>query len=345
MHRCLELARLGLGMVSPNPIVGAVLVHGDVIIGEGYHMQFGQPHAEVNCINNVAEHFKSLIPESTLYVSLEPCSHFGKTPPCTDLILKHEIKRVVIGVLDPFVQVNGKGAEKLRQSGVEVTTGVLEDLCAFENRRFFTFHTQQRPYVILKWAQSVDGFLAGKDFKAIAISHDETNRLSHRWRSEEDAITVGFNTALHDNPSLTNRYWKGKNPVRIFFDSELTIPSSHQLYNREVRTIVFNTIKSAIDGNIDFFKLSKGKSNLKEGLQYLFENNISSVIVEGGSQLLQSFIDQSLWDEARIITNPSMNIFEGIVAPTIHKINFTLKESYAVSNDNIEVYENANKIK
>ncbi|MBC7722390.1 MAG: bifunctional diaminohydroxyphosphoribosylaminopyrimidine deaminase/5-amino-6-(5-phosphoribosylamino)uracil reductase RibD, partial [Pedobacter sp.] len=214
MFRCLELAVLGKGNVAPNPMVGSVLVHEGRIIGEGYHQLYGQPHAEVNCINSVAENDKYLIPQSTLYVSLEPCSHFGKTPPCSDLIIKHDIKKVVVGCRDSYEEVNGKGIENLQQNGVEVVLGILENDCKNLNKRFFTFHTKKRPFIILKWAETANGKIASNTNERLLISNDFSNRVVHKWRSEEGAILVGTKTASLDNPSLNNRLWHGKNPIR-----------------------------------------------------------------------------------------------------------------------------------
>src|SRR5215207_8983700 len=221
MHRCLELARLGSGSVAPNPMVGAVLVYKDMIIGEGYHQQYGEAHAEVNCLNSVRPEHQHLIEQSTLYVSLEPCAHYGKTPPCADLIIQKKIPEVVVGCCDPFIQVNGKGIEKLQSAAVNVTIGVLEEECKQLNKRFFGFHTVQRPYVILKWAQTADGKVAGNDYGRKRISNQQTNRIVHKWRSEETTVVVGTNTALYDDPALTTRLWAGKNPVRIVVDMHM----------------------------------------------------------------------------------------------------------------------------
>ena len=240
MHRCLELASLGMGNVAPNPMVGAVLVYDNRIIGEGYHMQFGGPHAEVNCINSVKPADRELISKSSLYVSLEPCNHFGKTPPCSDLIIKNRIPEVVIACTDPFEKVNGSGINKLMEAGVKVITGILEKNAISLNTRFFTFHQQKRPYIILKWAQSANKKISGKNGEPVRISHALTDRLVHRWRSEEAAIMVGTNTALKDNPSLTTRLWKGKNPIRIVVDNQLKIPSAFTLFNGEAPLIIFN---------------------------------------------------------------------------------------------------------
>jgi diaminohydroxyphosphoribosylaminopyrimidine deaminase/5-amino-6-(5-phosphoribosylamino)uracil reductase len=314
MLRCIQLAKLGAGNVAPNPMVGAVLVYKNKIIGEGYHQKFGEAHAEVNCINNVAEENKSLIEKSAMYVSLEPCAHHGKTPPCSDLIIQKKIKKVIIGCQDIYKEVAGKGIEKLRNAGVEVITGVLENECRDLNKRFFIFHQKLRPYIISKWAQSANGKIGSGGDERILISNDYSNRFVHKWRSEEAAILVGTNTVLKDDPALTTRLWKGNNPVRIVIDKELKIPSSSKIFNEEAKTIIFNLSKDGTEKNIQFIKL--GRQNfLKEMLHSLYEKDIQSVLAEGGTKTLQSFIDNGLWDEARIITNGEMIIENGVAAP------------------------------
>src|SRR5258706_6298419 len=243
MRRCLELATLGAGNVAPNPMVGAVLVYHGRIIGEGYHQKYGEAHAEPNSIASVKEEDRKLISQSTMYVSLEPCVHFGKTPPCADLIIKHKIPKVVIGCRDPFKEVNGRGIEKLKAAGVETEPGVLEKECKELNKRFFTFHTKHRPYIILKWAQTANGKMSGQGRDRLYISNEFTNRLVHKWRSEEAAILVGTNTALLDDPQLTTRLWTGNNLVRMVIDMDLKLPSSLRLFDDEASTIIFNTIK------------------------------------------------------------------------------------------------------
>ncbi len=324
MYRCLQLAQLGCGHVAPNPMVGAVLVFNNRIIGEGYHAQYGKAHAEVNCINSVAEIDKVLIEKSTLYVSLEPCVHFGKTPPCTNLILQHKIPKVVIGCSDSFGEVNGKGIQQLKDNGVQVVYGVLENECRELNNRFFTFHTKQRPYITLKWAQSKNGKIAGKSNERIFISNDITNRLVHKWRTQEAAIMVGTNTALNDNPLLTARLWEGKNPVRILLDETLKVPITNSIFNADAKTIVFNAIKTAEEKNIQYHKLNN--FNLSVVLNALYNLNIQSVLVEGGGKLLQSFIDSNLWDEIRVIENTEVSIEDGLQAPIIKNAYLTKKE-------------------
>jgi len=323
MQRCLKLAKLGCGEVAPNPMVGAVLVHNDRIIGEGYHQQYGQSHAEVNCITSVAETDKELIEASTLYVSLEPCAHFGKTPPCTDLIIRQKIPKVVIGCTDPFKQVSGKGIEKLRAAGVNVLTGILEKECIQLNERFFIFQTEHRPYIILKWAQTADQKISSGNYERLLISNDYSNRLVHRWRSEEAAILIGTNTALLDNPELTTRLWPGQSPVRLILDMDLRLPSYLKIFNRHVRTIIFNSIKDEEDNGILYYRLNRDSDIVGQMMNALFELNIQSVLVEGGFQMLQTFIDEKKWDEARVITNQQLTLADdqkvnnGLAAPLL----------------------------
>jgi diaminohydroxyphosphoribosylaminopyrimidine deaminase/5-amino-6-(5-phosphoribosylamino)uracil reductase len=334
MSRCIQLAKLGAGNVAPNPMVGAVLVYENSIIGEGYHKKFGEAHAEVNCIASVVEHNKSLIEKSTMYVSLEPCSHFGKTPPCSDLIIQKKIKKVVMGCSDIFEKVNGSGIERLRNAGVEVVTGILDKESKGLNKRFFTFHEKKRPYVILKWAQSANG-KTGSPNQRIFISNEYTNRLVHKWRSEEAGILVGKKTVLADNPSLTTRLWKGNNPVRIIIDPGLKIPSSSKVFNSEAKTIVYNFSKTKTEGSVEFICLEK-ENFLHNLLSSLYENDIQSVLVEGGAKTLQSFIDFGLWDEARVITNREMIIEGGISAPGMK--DFKLFKQEEISSDLISYF-------
>lgn len=326
MHRCLQLAQLAASYTAPNPMVGAVLVHGERIIGEGYHQQYGQPHAEVNCINSVTEEDKHLITSSIIYVSLEPCAHWGKTPPCADLIIQKQIPKVVVGCRDPFKQVDGKGIEKLLHAGVEVIKGVLEDECRSINKRFFTFHTQHRPYILLKWAQTADNKIARLSPERLLISNNITNKLVHKWRSGEAAILVGTNTALADDPSLTTCLWQGKSPVRLVVDMQLRLPQHLQLFNGQQRTIVFNTVKHEEAGNTLYYQVTEDVSIVHQVLNACYQNNIQSIMVEGGAKLLQSFIDEGLWDEANIITNEQLFIGEGLPAPTLNDFHFTISE-------------------
>ena len=325
MHRCLELAKLATGNVAPNPMVGAVLVHEEKIIGEGYHEKFGEPHAEVNCINSVKEEHKSLIEKSTLYVSLEPCTHFGKTPPCADLIIKNKIPKVVIGCKDVFKEVDGKGIKKLQEAGIEVLTGVLEKECTEVNKRFFTFHQKQRPYIILKWAESANGKI-GIDAGRVLISNEYTNRMVHKWRSEEVAILVGRKTALKDDPSLTTRLYPGKNPIRFVTDNDLTLPPWLSLFDQSTATIVFNLLKYGEEKNIKWVKLKDG--DISTLVTAMYHQGIQSVIVEGGATLLQSFINAGLWDEARIIRNTQLTIENGIASPGLKNAMLQNQEKY-----------------
>lgn len=335
MKRCLQLAELGAGNTAPNPMVGAVLVYNDIIIGEGYHKQHGEAHAEVNCINSVTNEHKPHIEKSTLYVSLEPCAHFGKTPPCVDLIIAQKIPNVVIGCTDSYKDVNGKGIDKLKAAGVHVITGVLEREARYVNRRFFTFHEKQRPYIILKWAQTANGKIANPDFSAVKISNEFTNRLVHKWRSEEAGIMVGTNTALYDNPSLTNRYWHGNNPTRIVIDKDLKLPLGHHLFSGEVKTIIFNLLREENAGNLIFKKMDD-EGTITSIIKQLHEMKIQSVLIEGGAKLLQSFIDERLWDETRIITNRDMIINNGIAAPVLN--DGIVQHSEIVFSDQIQYY-------
>ncbi len=328
MERCLKLAEMGAGYTSPNPLVGAVLVHEGKIIGEGYHQQYGGPHAEVNCISSVREADRPLIPNSSLYVSLEPCVHHGKTPPCTDLILREKIRRVVIGCRDPFSEVNGKGIEKLLAHGVQVDYPVLNEQSIELNRRFITFHQQKRPYIILKWAQSANHKMAGIPGRREMISNQYSNRLVHKWRSEEAGILVGTNTALLDNPELTVRLWDGKNPIRIVIDRRLRLPDSLKLFDGSGQTIVLNNSTDLKAGNLLFKKINQGNSGTSSILTALHSLNILSVIVEGGPKLLQSFIDDENWDEIRTITNNELTIPGGIPAPDIQDLKFLRSENY-----------------
>lgn len=343
MQRCLQLAELGAGHVAPNPMVGAVLVHGNRIIGEGYHEIYGAAHAEVNCINSVGQEDQKLISESTLYVSLEPCSHFGKTPPCADLIIKRKIPRVVIACRDPFPGVNGKGIEKLQKHGVEVIRDVLLEEGNELNKRFFTFHKLHRPYIVLKWAQTGDGKIANEDYSRIYISNEFSNRLVHKWRSEEASILVGANTALFDDPQLNTRLWNGPSPVRLVLDPGLRLPSSLKLFNGQHRTIVFNTKMHQERENLLYYQLSIDTDLLHQLIHALYQINIQSVLVEGGAKLLQSFIDEGYWDEARIITNPSLRQISGLPSPVLSNERFV--SEMQIAGDSIHFYTNpSNKI-
>ncbi len=359
MWRCLELARLGAGYTAPNPMVGAVLVYEDRIIGEGYHQLYGQAHAEVNCVSSVKAEDVPLISKATIYVSLEPCAHYGKTPPCADLIVAKGIPKVVVGCRDPFPQVNGKGIEKLRAAGVDVTVGVLEAECIALNKRFFTFNTLHRPYLVLKWAQSANGRIGGAGSYAgaalangaagagevraepagrVFISNEYTNRLVHKWRSEEAAILVGTRTALADDPSLTVRLWSGPDPVRLVIDKELQLPASLRLFDRKVKTIVFNMLRHEEGENLSYYQLAGDRSLVHQIGQALYQLKIQSVLVEGGARLLQSFIDEGYWDEARVITNNELELPGGLPAPVLNSIQ-PISHEFLFS-DTIRYYKN-----
>lgn len=334
MMRCIELARLGMGKVAPNPMVGAVIVHKEKIIGEGFHHMCGKEHAEVNAISNVKDPL--LLKDSTIYVSLEPCSHHGKTPPCVDLLIEHQFKRVVIGCVDTHTKVSGKGIDKLKKSGIEVTVGVLEKECRDLNKRFFTFHEKQRPYVILKWAQSLDGYLdkpRHQNEQGINwISSPDTKVLVHKWRAEEQSILVGRKTVQNDNPALTVREYAGKNPTRIIIDSQLQLDEGLHIFSEEAPTIIFNRIKNDVKGNMEWIKIPE--TNTSFILEELYKRHILSVLIEGGSRTLQHFIFNNVWDEARIIVGDKL-YGEGTKAPTIAK---TPSGSYRFSSDTIYHY-------
>jgi diaminohydroxyphosphoribosylaminopyrimidine deaminase / 5-amino-6-(5-phosphoribosylamino)uracil reductase len=336
MHRCLQLAAKGAGWVAPNPMVGAVLVHNGRIIGEGWHGQFGGPHAEVNAVAAVAPADRYLIPQATLYVSLEPCSHTGKTPPCTALILKEGIRKVVIGCIDPFAAVNGSGIEALRNAGVEVVTGVLEKDCLWMNRRFITFHQKKRPYVVLKWAQTADGFMGSGTTERLHISGPLTNRLVHRWRSEEAAVMVGKRTALLDNPRLNNRHAGGAQPLRVVTDNTLQLPPQLHLFDGRFKTVILNTLKDEQRGTIQLVKIPGGENRLQKQLQALHGLQVQSILVEGGAQLLQCFLAAGWWDELRVITNTALDIKKGIPAPEIK--GAILQNSEMIENDRVDYY-------
>ncbi|WP_042723275.1 bifunctional diaminohydroxyphosphoribosylaminopyrimidine deaminase/5-amino-6-(5-phosphoribosylamino)uracil reductase RibD [Flavobacterium sp. B17] len=334
IKRCIELAVKALGKTYPNPLVGSVIVHNDKIIGEGYHHKAGENHAEINAINSVKD--KSLIPESTIYVSLEPCAHYGKTPPCALKIKELGFRRVVIGAMDSHDKVNGKGKKIIQDAGIEVASGILEKECLDLNKRFFTYHEKKRPYIILKWAQSGDRFL-DKDFEPYSISNSLVNQFVHQLRADEHAILVGTQTALNDNPGLTVRNVKGENPVRILIDFELKVPETFNIYNQESKTLIINTIKEEEQGNIKFIKISK-ENFLHELMNVLYTQQIQSVIIEGGRFTLQQFIDNGIWDEAIIIKNENLTLNNGTEAPLLKDFKPFRNEEF---RDNIiEFYKN-----
>jgi diaminohydroxyphosphoribosylaminopyrimidine deaminase/5-amino-6-(5-phosphoribosylamino)uracil reductase len=338
MKRCLELAGNGMGNVAPNPMVGCVIVHNGLIIGEGYHAVFGGTHAEVNAVNSVRN--TELLPFSTLYVNLEPCSHFGKTPPCADFILEKGIRRVVIGTADPSEKVEGRGFEKMKSVGVEIKLGVLDEECRELNKRFFTFHTKKRPYVILKWAQTLDGYI-DKDRKTLApkinwITDKNTRMLVHRWRSEEQAILTGTKTVLLDNPQLTVREWSGNNPLRLVIDENLLVNKNSKVLDKSADTIVFNSKKDEIIDNVEWLKIDFHNEIITQILSILFKRDILSLIVEGGRETLQSFIDNGFWDEARIFTGNCF-FFGGVRAPEIKGIH---QNTRSIGEDKLSFIKN-----
>lgn len=322
IKRALQIAKNGLGQTRPNPMVGSVIVLNDQIIGEGFTSKYGGNHAEVNAINSVTD--KALLKEATIYVTLEPCSHYGKTPPCSDLIIHHQIPNIVIGCVDDNPEVAGKGIKKLMEAGRNVRVGVLEAECKAHHKRFFTFHNKKRPYIILKWAQSIDGFIAPKtkdEQKPVWITNIYSRQLVHKWRAEEQAILVGTNTVIKDNPTLNVRDWTGQNPVRIVLDRNNLLSDQYAIFNTDAETITFkdHTIKAICD--------------------HLHKENINSIIIEGGSKTLQLFIDANLWDEARVFSG-KIKFIDGIKAP---KFDGQLIKDTTILDDTLNIYTNKNR--
>jgi len=342
MQRCLELALLGAGNIGAGAMVGAVIVHNNKIIGEGYHMKYGEAHAEVNAIKDAIEKNQDaieLLKNSIIYVSLEPCAHFGKTPPCSDLIIKHKIPTVVIGCRDPFDQVDGKGVEKLKNAGINIIEGILSEECLDVNKRFFTRVQKQRPYIILKWAQTADAFFAPIDGNKRWITSETSKALVHKWRSEEDAILVGKSTALIDNPELNIREWQGINPIRIAIDRNLELPNTLHLFDQSQKTIIFNAHKTEVVENITFIELEDFDNLLPQLIAYqLYLLDIQSIIVEGGAKTLELFIKANLWDEARVFSGPD-HWESGIPAPLI---TGKLLIEQEIGSDILRTYKNSN---
>ena len=340
MYRCLQLAGNNRDTASPNPVVGCVIVHNDVIIGEGYTSAYGGPHAEVNAIESVED--KSLLAASTIYVSLEPCSHYGKTPPCAELIVKHRIPQVVVGIQDPNELVAGKGIRLLEEAGCQVTSGVLKQKCYEANRKFFVYHQKKRPYIILKWAESADGFLApdtkarGENPEPYWITNPYSRQLVHLWRTQEQAVLVGTQTVLDDNPRLNTRQWQGRSPVRVVLDRDLRIPSSYRIFDQSSATIIFTekTENLALKNGIQYEKLDFSGNTVAQMLDILWQKNLLSVIVEGGSKTLRSFIDKDLWDEARVFTGPDM-FKTGLKAP---ELNAEIHHTTQIASDILKIY-------
>ena len=323
---CIEIAKNGLGTTRPNPMVGCVIVFEEKIIGQGFTSPYGGNHAEVNAINSVKN--KTLLSQSTLYVTLEPCSHFGKTPPCSDLIIKYEIPRVVIGCQDDNPEVAGKGIAKLKSSGCQVTLGVLEAECQIHHKRFFTYHNKKRPYIILKWAETIDGFIAPEskdEKKPVWITNSFSRQLAHKWRTEEHAILVGTNTVLEDNPKLTSRDWEGNNPIRVVIDMKNKLSKTSFVFNDEAQRILIN------DQIINSTKLVAGQIS-----KFLHKKGVQSVIVEGGTTTLQTFIDEDLWDESRVFTG-NIEFGRGLRAP---KFKGNLKSTQGIKDDVLKIYTN-----
>jgi diaminohydroxyphosphoribosylaminopyrimidine deaminase/5-amino-6-(5-phosphoribosylamino)uracil reductase len=361
IRRCIEIGKNGLGTTAPNPMVGCVIVYNERIIGEGFTSLYGGNHAEINALNSVAD--KSNLRESILYVTLEPCSHFGKTPPCADAIVKHQIPKVVIGTIDTHSKVAGKGIEKLKDAGCEVIVGVLEDECKAHHKRFFTFHNKQRPYMILKWAETADGFIAPKtkkEQKPFWITNEISRQLVHKWRAEEQAILVGTNTVIADNPSLTVRDWVGKNPIRVVLDREMKLFKDHSIFDNSTETILISSREKVIDSKNDakkrnpnmynpeiaagdsdglrfeFIDWSESNHIAKQICKLLHKRQINSVIIEGGRQTLQTFIDENLWDETRVFTGSS-NFIDGVKAP---KFSGKLISEEKILDNTLKIYSN-----
>jgi len=339
MKRCIELARNGSGTTAPNPMVGSVIVHKGLIIGEGYHRQCGESHAEVNAIKSVKN--PSLLKESTIYVNLEPCSHYGKTPPCSDFIVENQIPRVVVGQVDINPRVSGRGIRRMEQGGCQVRVGVLEGECLELNKRFIKFHEQKRPYVILKWAQSYDGFIDIERNDSTppgpAWINDELDlTLVHKWRTEEQSIMVGTTTALNDNPKLNARHWLGNSPLRLVLDRHLRLPADMSLFDGSLPTIVFTAHEKASKPNLFYEQIDFDTDIFPQMMEVLYRKNIQSLIVEGGTTLLTTFLEQGLWDEIRLFVGHK-HFHKGLKAPIF---NGHLLSEDMLSSSTLYVYEN-----
>ena len=334
MEKCINLAKKGIQDVSPNPMVGSIIVYNDKIIGQGYHEKYGSNHAEVNAINSVQD--KSLLEKSTLYVNLEPCCHYGKTPPCTDLIIENKIPKVVIGCKDSYSKVSGNGIKKLRNNLIEVIDCILDDKCKELNRRFFCYHEKKRPYIILKWAKSKDNFIAPiNQEKPFWMTCEKSKKLVHSWRAEEDAILVGRKTVVADNPSLTVRMCEGKNPIRIVIDKELSLNEKSNVFDDQAETIVINNIKSTKVDKTTYLKADFNNLN-QDILNQLYNRDILSLIIEGGAITINSFIEKNLYDEIRVFTTDKI-LKKGVNSPELPDIN--LIETSIINNDKLEVYK------
>jgi diaminohydroxyphosphoribosylaminopyrimidine deaminase/5-amino-6-(5-phosphoribosylamino)uracil reductase len=336
--RCIELAKNGFGTTYPNPMVGSVIVYNGQIIGEGWHQKAGKPHAEVNAIRSVKD--PSVLDKATIYVSLEPCSHFGKTPPCCDLIIETKIPNVVIGTIDSNIKVAGSGIKRLQEAGANVIVGILEKECHELNQRFFTFHEKNRPYIILKWAQTQDGFIAPlqkEEQKPVWITNSHSRQLVHKWRTEEQAILVGTQTVIDDNPQLNARDWEGSNPFRVIIDPNNRIPKTAHVLDNHIKTIVFSKNKNTASSDNTIFEAIDFQQNIPQQIvERLYHHQIQSVIIEGGAQTLQTFIDANLWDEARVFIGNS-SFGDGIKAP---KLNTTHSKKEKIGPDELLIHRN-----
>ncbi|MBC3539660.1 bifunctional diaminohydroxyphosphoribosylaminopyrimidine deaminase/5-amino-6-(5-phosphoribosylamino)uracil reductase RibD [Rufibacter sediminis] len=339
MRRALDLAALGTGWARPNPVVGCVVVHEHTIIGEGWHQQYGGPHAEVNALNSVKD--KSLLPHSRVYVTLEPCSHYGKTPPCADFLIQHGVRDVVICNTDPNPLVAGRGIRKLVDAGCKVHIGVLEAEGLELNRRFFTFQTQKRPYLVLKWAESADGFIALPNCQPCQISGPLAKQLVHKWRTQEQAILVGTRTALHDNPQLNVRHWPGLAPLRIAIDKQLSIPATHHLLDDSTPTLLYTLQEKAATAQTEFVTLSPDAHFLNQLLADLYKRNVQSVLVEGGTVLLEALLEANLWDEIRVLKSP-VTLTQGVKAPQLPAMPFAARTN--IGEDEITFYRNTSPL-
>ncbi|OJW83660.1 MAG: riboflavin biosynthesis protein RibD [Bacteroidetes bacterium 46-16] len=339
VKRCIELAARAKGYTAPNPMVGALLLYEDRIIGEGWHEQYGGPHAEVNCLESVKEEDRKYIAQSTMYVNLEPCAHHGKTPPCAVRLVAEKVKKVVIANTDPFERVQGEGVRILEQGGVDVISGIAAQEGAWLNRRFFTFHTRKRPYIILKWAQTQDGYFAPADRSRLQVSNERSMQLVHKWRTEEAAIMVGFNTALNDNPQLTARLWEGRQPLRIVLDKKLQIPATHHVFDATAATWIINEQKERLEKNVQWKQMQFGDDLLHDLLSALYGERVLSLIIEGGAKLLSSFIEKGLWDEARVFTG-NVSLQDGIAAPLLTSSEPAFETN--ISGDTLSIYTNKN---
>ncbi len=333
MERAIQLAKLGKGRVSPNPLVGCVIVKNGRIVGEGYHQNYGEAHAEVNAVNSVANQ-KDLV-GSVVYVTLEPCSHHGKTPPCSDMLITKKVGAVKIACLDPNPKVSGNGKRKLESVGIHVEVGLLDKESRFMNRRFLRFYEDKRPYIILKWAETKDGYIARKNFDSKWISNSHSRKIVHKWRAEEDAILVGKNTALYDNPRLNVRDWEGNNPTRIVIDHNLDVPGDYHLLDGTIPTMIFNNKKTASNENIDWVQIERDDP-LRGVLHEMWKRRIQSVIIEGGANTIQQFIEEDLWDEARVF-HSAIEFGDGIEGP---KLSGNLLRETDVNGDNLKIIQN-----